>query len=82
MDRHFAERVVVTAFGFCVGASLAVLIAPGDIVLWVLTGIVLGLFARSFFARNLGGDLFWPHAGFHYPRHHRGNRPGTRTTRR
>ena len=49
--------------GFCIGASLAVAIAPGDIFLWVATGIVLGLFSHMFFEEKSGRAAHWPFVG-------------------
>jgi hypothetical protein len=60
MTRYRIEQIVVMALGFFAGAALAVSIAPGDILLWVATGIVLGVFSRAFFVRDLGGELLWP----------------------
>jgi hypothetical protein len=68
MSRYRIEQIVVMALGFFAGAALAVSIAPGDILLWVATGIVLGVFSRAFFVRDLGGELLWPPIG---PRHRR-----------
>jgi hypothetical protein len=47
---------------FLVGVALAMCIAPGDIVLVLMAGIVLGFFARGFLDQNLGGEFFWPFA--------------------
>ncbi len=49
--------------GFFLGASLAVAIAPGDVFLWIATGIVLGLFARLFFEERSGRVTRWPFGG-------------------
>ncbi len=49
--------------GFLIGASLAVAIAPGDVFLWVATGIVLGLFAHLFFEEKSGRAARWPFTG-------------------
>ena len=56
------EHLVVTVLGFLVGAALAICVAPGDILLILVTGIILGFFARAFLDQNLGGELFWPFA--------------------
>ena len=53
----------IMAAGCCVGASLAVAIAPGDVFLWVATGIVLGLFSHFFFAEQSGRAARWPFTG-------------------
>ena len=50
----------VMAAGCFVGASLAVAIAPGDVFLWVATGIVLGVFSHFFFRGQSGGAAHWP----------------------
>ena len=69
MRTHSAD-VGVMVFGFVCGAFLAMFIAPGDVVLWIITGLVLGLFARSFFARSSGGDIFWPEMPHFAHKHH------------
>ena len=60
MTRYRIERGLVALAGFCLGASLAMCIAPGDVLLWVAAGVTLTLFAHAFFIRELGGELFWP----------------------
>jgi hypothetical protein len=60
MTKYRVEHTGVLAAGFLAGAALAMCIAPGDIFLWVVTGIVLGLFSRAFFASNFGGQSIWP----------------------
>ena len=62
MSVHQIQRTAVLGLGFVAGAVLAMCIAPGDIFLWVATGIVLGLFSRAFFVNSLGGKLVWPFA--------------------
>jgi hypothetical protein len=74
MRRHI-ERTVVMSLGFLLGAAVAMSIAPGDVVLWVVTGIVLGLFARAFLDQSFGGEVFWP---FAVP--HRKSRTGPKHT--
>jgi hypothetical protein len=59
---HRVEHAVVMILGFLVGAVLAMCVAPGDIVLVVVAGIVLGYFAHAFLDQNMGGELFWPFA--------------------
>lgn len=56
------EHAVVLVLGFLVGAALAVCVAPGDIMLAVVAGIVLGFFAHEFLDQTLGGKLLWPFA--------------------
>jgi hypothetical protein len=60
MTKYQVEHTGVLVVGFLAGAALAMCIAPGDIFLWVVTGIVLGLFSRAFFASNFGGQSVWP----------------------
>jgi hypothetical protein len=67
---HQVEQAVVMVFGFCLGVSLAMCVAAGDVLLWVATGIVLSIFSRAFFIRDLGGELLWPlggHKSRNYP---------------
>jgi hypothetical protein len=72
MTRYRIENSVVTLLGFIVGAGLAMCITPGDIVLWVASGIVLGVFAHAFFIKDLAGELLWP---FLKPRHPHEKKP-------
>ena len=60
MTRYRIEQLLVMAFGFVVGTALAICIAPGDVLLWLLAGIVLSIFSRAFFIRDLAGELLWP----------------------
>ena len=60
------EQAAVLAFGFFLGAALAVCIAPGDIALWAAAGVVLSIFCRAFLIGDLGGDFLWPFA--HVPK--------------
>jgi hypothetical protein len=60
MTRYRIEQLLVVAFGFFVGTGLALCIAPGDVLLWLLAGIVLSIFSRAFFIRDFGGELLWP----------------------
>ena len=64
------EHAVVMALGFLGGAILAMCVAPGDILLALVAGIVLSFFAFEFLDQNLGGELFWPFART------RGKKPG------
>jgi hypothetical protein len=59
MDRHYIGRVTATALGFLMGALFAMIIAPGDTLLIVGTGIVFGFFARSLFDRGFLGYSLW-----------------------
>ena len=52
---YHVEHAFVMLVGFLVGVALAMCIAPGDIVLVLMAGIVLGFFARGFLDQNLGG---------------------------
>ena len=70
MGKYYVEQVVVMTLGFIVGAALAMSIVPGDILLWVATGVFLGLFSHMFFTKNFGGDLLWPFTGHHRHRKH------------
>ena len=69
MHKHSAE-VGLMVFGFLGGAALAMFIAPGDMILWIIMGVVLSLFTRSFFARSYGGGVYWPHLP-HFEHKHR-----------
>jgi hypothetical protein len=60
MTRYRVEQAFVSAFGVLLGLALAMLVAPGDIGLWVVIAILLGVFCRAFFIRGLYGELVWP----------------------
>ena len=75
MARHRIERAVLTAFGFLAGAALAICIAPGDVLLWAVAGIVLGIFSHAFFVRGLGGELLWPFIGPRQPHDEKADGP-------
>ena len=82
MGKYYVERVVVMVLGFVVGAVLAMSVVPGDILLGLAAGACLSLFSHMFFAKNFGGDLFWPFFGHHRHRKHRASRPRTTSTHR
>ena len=69
MSRRNLDRVVVLALGFSVGAILAVSIAPGDVLLWLATGVVLGLFVHAFFVSSVAEEQAWPFT-WHHRSHH------------
>jgi hypothetical protein len=78
MNVHQIERTAVLGLGFVGGAALAMCIAPGDIFLWIATGIVLGLFSRAFFINGFGSEWSWPFAQSRHSHKKRGtdqNRP-------
>ena len=75
MTRYRIERAVVLAFGFLAGSALAICIAPGDILLWAVAGIVLGVFCHAFFVANLGGELPWPFMGTRHSSDKKPDRP-------
>lgn len=60
MLKYRFESAFVTICAFLVGAMLAMCVAPGDILLTIVAGLALTLFAHAFFVRELGGDLIWP----------------------
>ena len=60
MTRYRIETAVVSAFGVLLGLSLAMLIVPGDVGLWVVIAVVLAVFCRGFFIRGFCGELIWP----------------------
>ena len=65
MTRYRIEQALVSAFGVLLGLLLAMLIAPGDVGLRIVTAILLAVFCRAFFIRGLYGELLWPAA--HHP---------------
>jgi len=60
MTRYRIEQALVSAFGVLLGLALAMLIAPGDVGLWVVIAMLLAVFCRAFFIRGLYGELLWP----------------------
>jgi hypothetical protein len=60
MNRYYIRHLTVTAVGFLLGAVLAMMIAPGDSLVLIGTGIVFGFSARTLFDQDFGGDWFWP----------------------
>jgi hypothetical protein len=71
MGRYRIERAAVLAFGFLLGAGLAISVAPGDVLLPILAGVFLSLFVHQQFVRSWGGELLgWRHPHRHHvPRH-------------
>ena len=63
MSGYRLREIVVLTLGFFLGAGLAISIAPGDVLLWIMTGVVLGFFTHAFFVESLGGNLAWPAGG-------------------
>ncbi len=59
MRQYSLGHVMSLLFGFLLGAALAISIAPGDVLLWLATGIVLGVFSHAFFQRSFGGEFSW-----------------------
>jgi hypothetical protein len=60
MTKRYTEQVIVAVLGFLMGAVFAMVIAPGDTLLLVGTGIVFGFSARALFDQDFGGEWFWP----------------------
>jgi hypothetical protein len=60
MNRYYIGHVTLSALGFLMGAVFAMIIAPGDALVLIATGIVFGFSARALFDQNFGGDWFWP----------------------
>lgn len=58
MDRHYIGRVTITALGFLMGAVIAMSIAPGDTLLVVGIGIVVGYSVGALFDQGFLG--YWP----------------------
>ena len=78
MTGRQAEHIGVLVLGFLAGAALSMCIAPGDVCLWVVTGVVLGVSSRAFFVSNFGGQSIWPSAESW--RSHRKKRPRRKAT--
>ena len=70
MSRYRIERATVLALGFLVGAALAICIAPGDVLLWIVAGAFLSFFCHEQFVKSWGGELLWwhPHRRRHPPK--------------
>ena len=65
MTRYRIEQALVSAVGVLLGLTLAMLIAPSDVGLWIVVAILLAVFCRAFFIRGLCGDLLWPAVHHH-----------------
>lgn len=63
MVTRCATRTVVAASGFLLGAVFALLVAPGESLVLIATGIVFGFCARALFDQNFGGDWSWHFGG-------------------
>ena len=64
------EQAAVGGVAFLLGAGVAMCIVPGDRLLWVIAGVLLGLFCREHFIRDWAGDFFgW------IPHHHDRTKP-------
>ena len=59
MNRYRIRHVTIAALGFLMGAVCAMIIAPGDTLLVIGTGIVFGFSARALFDQDIRGDRFW-----------------------
>ena len=59
MSRYRVERTIVLAFGFLFGAGLAICVAPGDVLLSIVAGVLLSLFCHEHFVRGFAGELVW-----------------------
>ena len=58
MTKRYTEQVIVAVLGFLMGAVFAMVIAPGDTLLLVGTGIVFGFSARALSVRTSGAGSF------------------------
>ncbi len=54
------RQLFVMAAGFFVGAMVAYVAAPGNVAMWIATGVAAGLFAGAYFAETGGASAFWP----------------------
>jgi hypothetical protein len=59
MNRYRIRHMTIAALGFLTGAVFAMIIAPGDSLLVIGTGIVFGFSARALFDQDFGRDWFW-----------------------
>jgi hypothetical protein len=60
MSRYYIGHLIIAALGFLMGAVFATIIAPGDVLVLIGTGIVFGFSARAMFDQDFGGNWFWP----------------------
>ena len=60
MNGNHIKHVPFAVLGFLMGAVFAVVVAPGDTLLLIGTGIVFGLFASTLFEQGFGSDWSWP----------------------
>jgi hypothetical protein len=75
MTRYRIENAVVTVLGFFFGTALALLITPGDILLWVVAGIAFAIFAHAFLIRDLAGEVLWPFGRIRHLHRNGGHQP-------
>ena len=59
MNRYRIRHVTMAALSFLIGAVCAMIIAPGDTLLAIGTGIVFGFSARALFDQDSGSDWSW-----------------------
>lgn len=71
MSRYRIEQAAVLVFGFLLGVALAIIVAPGNVFLWIVAGVFLSFFCHQQFVRSWGGELLWwrPPRRHHLPRH-------------
>jgi|GEM_PF-3898119 len=50
-------QALILVLGFFTGVALAMLLTPGDVWMWIATGVVLGWFCHLFFSAISGGSI-------------------------
>lgn len=66
MGWYYVEHGLVTLLGFLLGAAISHVIAPGNLLLMILAGIVFAAFVQAFVAVAYGTEWFYP---VHRPSH-------------
>ncbi len=76
MNRYRIEQAVVLVTGFLLGMAVTLCLAPGNVLLGGLVGVLVSVYCREHFVRNCRGEIFgWSHARRHRLWHHRPRRP-------
>jgi hypothetical protein len=76
MNRYRIEQAAVLVTGFLLGMAVTLCLAPGNILLGGLVGVLVSVYCREYFVRNCRGEIFgWSHVRHHHLRRHGPRRP-------
>lgn len=69
MTRHRIEQAVVMILGFLLGATLGLLVLPGDFLSYLASGVVVSVLCREYFLSSCSGELLgWRGHGPRWPK--------------